>query len=601
LGIARVLVPSRNNAPDAPNAADEVSTPDAADSPDALSTANAPTLPAATTLTQAVARRWPPRLGGSLQLRVVAITFVLSVIAMMLVGGYLSSAVRDGLFSDRRDQILAETARGFESMQTSLDSATATTAAETQQLVWDLMRGLRISGGADRDVMLLRNPKATAGVPIIDYTSRPGRTDLITDELREDVSTESGQFWQSIQVPPRNGATGDPVPGMIVGSQLDIPIAGSYELYIVESLENEQNTLDLVQRVLLAGGVVLIGALMIIAWFSARQVVRPVQNASAIAARLAAGQLTERMTEKGAHELAQLARSFNGMAMSLQEQISQLEELSHLQRRFVSDVSHELRTPLTTIRMAAEVMYASRDSFPPALARSAELLSTQLDRFEALLADLLEISRFDAGAAELDAENADVTVLMQRVTDLMEPLAESKGTHLRIEKPREPIRADIDVRRVERILRNLISNAIEHAEDQPIDVFLAADENAVAVVVQDHGVGMTAEESAHVFDRFWRADPARARTTGGTGLGLSISIEDANLHGGWLNAWGREGEGSSFRLTLPRRAGRSFEVSPLPLAPETEQEDDGVPERTDPAAVPRLAEGWLEVGDDEKI
>jgi len=529
---------------------------------------------------------------------VVAITFLLSVIAMMLVGGYLSSAVRDGLFSDRRDQVLEETARGFASMQATLDSATATTVAETQQLVWDLMRSLRISGGADRDVMLLRNPKATAGVPIIDYTSRPGRTDLITPELREEVSSETGQFWQSIQVPPRSGSTTDPAPGMIVGSQINIPIAGSYELYIVESLENEQNTLVLVQRVLAVGGAVLVGALMIIAWFSARQVVRPVQTASAIAARLASGQLTERMTERGAHELAQLARSFNEMAMSLQEQIRQLEELSHLQRRFVSDVSHELRTPLTTIRMAAEVMYASRESFPPALARSCELLSTQLDRFEALLADLLEISRFDAGAADLDAENADVTVLLQRVIDLTEPLAESKGTQLRVEKPDEPVRADIDVRRVERILRNLISNAIEHAEGQPIDVILDGDEDAIAIVVRDYGVGMSADEAAHVFDRFWRADPARARTTGGTGLGLSISVEDANLHGGWLQAWGREGAGASFRLTLPRRAGRSFEFSPLPLAPHDRSEEDAVLERTDPAAMPRIAGGWLDMSDD---
>src|SRR5690625_7229219 len=126
---------------------------------------------------------------------------------MMLVGGYLSSAVRDGLSSDRSDQVLKETARGFASIQASLDSATATTVAETQQLVWDLMRSLRISGGADRDVMLLRNPKATAGVPIIDYTSRPGRTDLITAELREEVASETGQFWPSIQGPPRRGST----------------------------------------------------------------------------------------------------------------------------------------------------------------------------------------------------------------------------------------------------------------------------------------------------------------------------------------------------------------------------------------------------------
>lgn len=521
------------------------------------------------------------------------------MIAMTLLGGYLATAVRDGLFSDRRDQVLQEAARSFAGIQTSLDSATTTTVAETQQLVWELMRGLRVSGGSDRDVMLLRNPQASGGVPIIDYTSSEGRIDLLTAEMRNQVSNTQGQFWQSIEVPKREEASDDQAPGIVVGSQLNIPIAGSYELYIVESLENEQNTLMLVQRVLALGGLVLVGVLVVIAWVSARQVVRPIQTASEIAVRLASGQLTERLAERGAHEMAQLARSFNEMAMSLQEQIRQLEELSRLQRRFVSDVSHELRTPLTTIRMAAEVLHASRGAFPPAVSRSSELLMAQLDRFEALLGDLLEISRFDAGAADLEAENEDMAALLRRVVDLTEPLAISRGTELRLTVPEGEVNADFDVRRVERIVRNLVSNAIEHSEGEPIDVFLAADDDAVAIVVRDYGVGMSAEEAAHVFDRFWRADPARARTTGGTGLGLAISHEDANLHGGWLQAWGHPGEGSSFRLTLPRRAGRTFDVSPLPLAPHDEPEFN-VPERTDPAAVPRIAGEWFE-GDDEHV
>lgn len=533
----------------------------------------------------------------SLQFRVVSTIFLLSMVAMLLLGGYLSTAVRDGLFSDRRDQILQETARSVSGIQTSLDTATATTVAETQQLVWELMRGLRVSGGSDRDVMLLRNPMASGGVPIIDYTSSQGRTDLLTGELREQVSNKTGQYWQSIEVPKREDSSEGRAPGMIVGSQLDIPIAGSYEIYIVESLENEQNTLMLVQRVLTIGGLVLVGALVVIAWVSARQVVRPIQTASAIAVRLASGQLTERMAERGAREMTQLATSFNEMALSLQQQIRQLEELSRLQRRFVSDVSHELRTPLTTIRMAAEVLHASRAEFDPAVSRSCELLVAQLDRFEALLSDLLEISRFDAGAADLDAENEDMGALVRRVVDLTEPLAISKGTELRLRMPEGELSADFDVRRVERIVRNLVSNAIEHAESEPIDVFLAADDDAVAIVVRDYGVGMSAEEAAHVFDRFWRADPARARTTGGTGLGLAISLEDANLHGGWLQAWGHPGEGASFRLTLPRRAGRDFEVSPLPLAPHDEPEITA-PERSDPAAVPRISGEWIE-GEDE--
>src|SRR5205085_11386980 len=139
-----------------------------------------------------------------------------------------------------------------------------------------------------------------------------------------------------------------------------------------------------------------------IAWLVTRQIVKPVQHTARIAEMLSAGRLQERLAIRGVDELAKLGTSFNKMADNLQRQIRELEDLSRVQRRFVSDVSHELRTPLTTVRMAADVLHEARDSFDSATARSAELLQTQLDRFEALLSDLLEISRFDAGAATLD-------------------------------------------------------------------------------------------------------------------------------------------------------------------------------------------------------
>jgi two-component system sensor histidine kinase MtrB len=121
---------------------------------------------------------------------------------------------------------------------------------------------------------------------------------------------------------------------------------------------------------------------------------------------------------------------------------------------------------------------------------------------------------------------------------------------------------------VERILRNLVVNALEHGDGRPVEIALSGDDAAVAVTVRDHGVGLRPGEAALVFNRFWRADPARARTTGGTGLGLAISLEDARLHDGWLQAWGEPGEGSCFRLTLPRRIGSPIVESPLPLRPE---------------------------------
>jgi len=317
--------------------------------------------------------------------------------------------------------------------------------------------------------------------------------------------------------------------------------------------------------------VLLVGA---VAWVVTRQVVAPVRQAAGVAGRLSSGRLDERMPQRGEDDLARLAGSFNDMAASLQDQIGRMEELSRLQRRFVSDVSHELRTPLTTIRMAGEVLHDAREDFAPSVARSAELLQTQLDRFESLLADLLEISRFDAGAAALDAEPADVCGVVEQVIDLALPLAERHGCELRLHRPTAAAIAEVDPRRVERIVRNLVVNAVEHCEGRPVDVHVGVDEHAVAVLVRDRGVGLRPGDAEHVFDRFWRADPARARTSGGTGLGLAISLEDAHLHGGRLEVWGELRVGSAFRLTLPRRSGTIVEGSPLPLGPAEPGEDD---------------------------
>jgi two-component system sensor histidine kinase MtrB len=260
-----------------------------------------------------------------------------------------------------------------------------------------------------------------------------------------------------------------------------------------------------------------------------------------------------------------MATAFNDMAASIEAQIHQLEELSLVQQRFVSDVSHELRTPLTTVRMAADVLFESRDTFDPATARAAELLSTQIDRFEILLADLLEISRYDAGAAALDIEATDLVGLVRRVIDSAEPLARQRQIEVRLVPSLDVCMVECDARRIARVIRNLIGNAIEHAEGKPVFVGVGADDVGAAVTVRDNGVGLNDEDLPHVFDRFWRADPARARTTGGTGLGLSIALEDARLHGGWLEVWGEPGAGASFRLTIPRHAGGVLVESPLPL------------------------------------
>jgi two-component system sensor histidine kinase MtrB len=290
--------------------------------------------------------------------------------------------------------------------------------------------------------------------------------------------------------------------------------------------------------------------------------------AAEVSEEIAEGALDRRLTERGEDVIASLARSFNRMADSLQKQITKLASVSKMQQRFVSDVSHELRTPLTTIKLAGDVIFANRDKLEPSAKRSAELMHDQIERFEVLLNDLLEISRYDAGAVSADLEIQDLNGVVGSAIAGIEPLAASRGSEIIVEIPSGQVDAEIDGRRIERLLRNLLANAIEHGEGKPIRVAVGMDDSAVAVSVTDHGVGMSRAEVDRVFDRFWRADPARKRTTGGTGLGLAISLEDTHLHNGWLQVWAKPNEGASFRLTLPRRAGMMFTQSPLPLPPK---------------------------------
>src|SRR6185312_14668801 len=305
-------------------------------------------------------------------------------------------------------------------------------------------------------------------------------------------------------------------------------------------LDQEAESLSLIRSTVVYSGTALTLIVVGIGVLMTRLVVDPVRRAAGTAQLLAEGQLEQRMTVRGEDDLARLATSFNAMADSLQRQITQLEGLSQLQQRFTSDVSHELRTPLTTVQMAADVLHDAREDFPPHVARSAELLRAELDRFEALLT---------------------------RVVAGMWTLAERHDSELVVNRPDDDVIAEVDARRVERILRNLVGNAIEHGAGKPIEITLAANRTAAAVTVRDFGVGLSSVDAQHVFDRFWRADPSRVRTVGGSGLGLSISLEDARLHGGWLQVWGQPGAGAQFRLTLPLTAGGELSSSPLPLRP----------------------------------
>jgi two-component system sensor histidine kinase MtrB len=499
----------------------------------------------------------------SLQLRVVALTLIASSLLVGAFGFFVAQRSANILLNRAQDEVQS-------SMQSKLKYAASQLSVHLQ----DKDTRLQNTVNATVDVLADDDPAESGGTivsmradqyswiaPAISV-KKVDSGDLITEDLIRAVS-DDGKVAEQVRTAEVDG---NQIKFLVYGSPVPTSF-GHLELYYMVPLTTEDSAANQIRTTVLVTGLALVILLGVVAGLVTRLVVLPVRDAARTAQRLSAGLLDQRMKVDGEDDLALLAASFNQMAANLQRQIVRLEEMSRLQRRFTSDVSHELRTPLTTVRMAADLIFSEREEFDPAVARSAELLQAELDRFESLLTDLLEISRFDAGFAALDAEHTDLVPIVKRVADRLSGLADRVGVTIELRVPDDPVIAEVDPRRIERVLRNLVGNAVEHGEGRPVQITLACDEAAVAMTVRDHGIGLKAGEERLVFNRFWRADPSRARQTGGTGLGLSISAEDARLHGGWLEAWGSPGEGAQFRLTLPVRSGDRLVAAPLPLIP----------------------------------
>lgn len=496
--------------------------------------------------------------------RAVVYTGLLTIFGTATVTFFLMQQVASGLYQERLDQVQAEATAVLVEARSGFEQISPGERPENEAQVEQVLENVGGAGAQlHREQLLVPlseedssiNPRASGGIT----------EDVLGEELRTTVleGDLQSQYWQPVAIP----SEGETSPGVAFGINVTMPAGDPYGLFFVYDFAPVQQNVNFVfASFLTAGGAMLLINVLIAAWVS-RSVVRPVSHAAEVSERIAAGQLDQRLAVVGEDEIARLGVSFNRMASTLQEQITQLANLSRMQQRFVSDVSHELRTPLTTISMASTMLHDSREDFDPVTQRSTELLHHQVERFQALLADLLEMSRFDAGAAELTLSEVDVGSLAREVLTSAVPLAEQAGAEVFMVVQGEGFVVEADRRRIDRILRNLINNAIEHSEARPVDVVLASSPTAVAVAVRDHGVGMDAGEVAHVFDRFWRSDPARARTTGGSGLGLSIATEDTRLHQGSLDAWGEKGNGSCFRLVLPRTQQAPYRASPLPLPP----------------------------------
>jgi len=498
----------------------------------------------------------------SILFRVIVSTVAFTFVFIALIGTLLFTQISNGIYREKTNASVSEAESLADYDQGQLYATQYLAHLKIDTVVAQILRPSTPSiNTAPREVVLLGSLVGLSKNDTYNGSSNKLDTSSIPASFRKLVQRSSKTHWLRTDVKYTNGTT---QPAIIVGTEITIPPASPYELYYVFLLNEQTTIMGFIERLLWITGLFSIIVIGLLSWYVTRQAVNPLRDAAEIAEELTAGDLHRRMDVKGSDEMARLAISFNEMALSMQQQISRLENLSRLQQRFVSDVSHELRTPLTTIRMASGVISAGAHKLDAAGQRSAELLASQIARFESLLTDLLEVSRFDASASILESKEINIGDLIKQTIDHLQP---GDNTKIDLHFPGEIVVAEVDPRRIERILRNLIANAIDHCEGKPIDITLVATDREVAVSVRDYGIGFSERETNRLFDRFWRADPSRSRIRGGTGLGLSISLDDAKLHQGTLKAWGRPGQGAHFVLTVPKVPGIPIETEPISVDP----------------------------------
>jgi signal transduction histidine kinase len=325
---------------------------------------------------------------------------------------------------------------------------------------------------------------------------------------------------------------------LVVGGR--VPSADT-ELYYYFSEERLWDELAQLRNILLyvLAAVVVVGG--VVGALLARRMLRPVARASVAAHALAEGLLDTRLPVESRDEFGAWAASFNEMADALEAKITALSEAQARERRFTSDVSHELRTPITALVAEASLLAEHLDSMPESGRRPAELLVNDVARLRDLVEDLMEISRLDAGEARVRKEPVDIGSLVASAV-------RSRRWDDRVRIDRDDVVLTTDPRRLERIVANLVGNALEHA-GRDVSVRVGLDGIGAFVEVTDTGRGIPPDRLPHVFDRFYKADSSRAGP--GSGLGLAIALENARLLGGDLDVWSEVGRGTRFTLRLP--------------------------------------------------
>jgi two-component system sensor histidine kinase MtrB len=503
---------------------------------------------------------------------VVLFTSAIVVGALLLLGAALHALLAKSLYTQQSNDAVLQ----VKQLTRQNELGNEVTGLDTRQVQTELKERL-ISGQSGQpsfQALVLRGLDGTETASDENFQFQH-----VPAELAERVARRSELAYVPIRSPVGPGRM------LVVGApiRIDQSEVGAQQAYFFYPLNFQEETLAKLTNFLLIVGAGLLAAVVILAAISIGRVLKPIQRARDVAEEIAAGNLAARIPQATSQDdFGKLAESFNRMTDNLAQKIGELEHVGSLQARFVSDVSHELRTPLATVRMAADYIHAARAGLPPDAQRAAVLLERELERFENLLEDLLEISRFDAGVIALEPVEVDLSSVLDEVVDALDPIAHGRKVVVALEVDRgqgQPLVA-ADPRRLDRVFSNLVKNAIEHTVEGDVRIWVGRRAPDVVVTVADEGEGIPAEDLPHIFERFYRADVHRARTLGGTGLGLAIALENVNLHRGSIDVQSEVGRGSTFTVTLPA-------IDPKP-EPADGQAAEAQPE---PAPLPEVAVG----------
>ncbi|MEU9893330.1 HAMP domain-containing sensor histidine kinase [Streptomyces phaeochromogenes] len=394
-------------------------------------------------------------------------------------------------------------------------------------------------------------------------TSRPQDTFTeLSADMRSAVGSRRAAVFQRVRTDGRSSlVVGLPV---TFSEPAERPTSG-VAVFLTVPQTGEQGYVDALVTAIGRAVVPALGLAVLLALLAARGVLRPVRELRRATRSIAEGHLDTRLAVNGSDELADLSHTFNETAAALEESVAELRRMEARARRFVADVSHELRTPLAAMSAVTDVLDEDAERLDPDTAMAVRLISGETVKLARLVGDLMEISRFDAGAAGLQLDDLDLAESLRRTLaargwqDTVDTLLPGPGE----------LRGRVDPRRLDVAVANLVGNALRHgacpvqlrlyAREMPdaVDADADADGTVWAVIeVTDSGPGIPADVLPHVFDRFYKSDTARTRSEG-SGLGLSITAENVRLHGGTVRAANRaeadgaENGGAVFTIEIP--------------------------------------------------